>query len=94
MMSNTAIKTKTLFELPHHQCTILADQYANIFWTTERSDIKPLSEMPWELQAPFYLTFLHDDRLAERFKDYEILGAIDIYIKSAYFNGKDLNLSH
>ncbi len=91
-MNDTTKKLMVLFELPLHNLTVLGDQYANLFWQYEDSQPAPLAELPWKFQLPFYLTFLHDDELAERFKNMEIIGAIDVYIKSKYFLNEELSL--
>lgn len=92
MGNKIASKRNVVFELPEYGLTILSDPFANLFWKHADAEVMPLAELPWELQLPFFLKFLHDDRLAERFKDCEILGAIDIYIKSKYFLREELNL--
>ncbi|VAW11208.1 hypothetical protein MNBD_BACTEROID03-1239, partial [hydrothermal vent metagenome] len=43
-------------------------------------------------QKFFYFRFLRDDTLAERFKDMEIIGAIDLYIKYVFCEGGSLSL--
>lgn len=92
MNQDAALKINTLFEVQDYGFTILMDRYANLFWKTKNSDIKPLIDLPWKFQMPFFLTILHNDKLAERFKNFEILGAIDLYIKSKYLMNQELNL--
>jgi len=94
MNQDAALKITTLFEVQNYGFTILIDQHANLFWKAKDSGIKPLIDLPWKFQMPFYLTILHDDRLAEQFKNFEILGAIDLYIKLKYLRNKELNLYH
>jgi len=89
-----ALKINTLFEVQNYGFAILADQHANLFWKTKHSKINPLIDLPWKFQMPFFLTILHDDNLAERFKNFEILGAIDLYIKGRYLTNKELDLYH
>lgn len=85
-------KCDVLFELKQLELTIYGDKYANLFWQTTNAKILPLTTLPWKFQMPFFLKFLHDDTLAERFKNLEILGAIDVYIKSKYFLNEELGL--
>ncbi len=69
------------------------DKRSNLFFGENESCLKPLEEMPWESQQYFFFTFLHDDDLSERFRNMEIIGAIDLYIKSMFFLGKPMYLS-
>ncbi len=91
--TNITNELTLLYNLPQHGITFYTDRKAELFWKKADSNLLPLRQLPWKLQVPFYLKFLHDDRLAERFKDLEILGAIDIYIKSKYFLAEDLGIA-
>ncbi len=64
-----------------HNLTFYLDKNSNLYFSECTGPLSAIEKMPWKFQLPFYLTFLRDDTLAERFKDMEILGAIDLYIK-------------
>ncbi len=87
-------KMLEIFQIPNYGLTLFVNQYASIFFSYNGQQALPISKMPWKLQLPFFLTFLHDHSLAERFKDLEIVGAIDLYIKWKFCNGEELILSN
>ena len=74
-----------VYELKHEKVAFYLNKKAQLFWAADGEKLQPLSNLPWVYQLPFYLTFLHHDDWAERFKDMEIIGAIDLFIKNAYF---------
>ncbi len=83
-----------IFRISDYGLALFVDEYATIFFSCNGRQALPISKMPWKLQLPFFLTFLHDHSLAERFKDMEIVGAIDLYIKWKFCSGEELILSN
>jgi len=85
---------RKIFTIEFHGLSIYIDKYSNLFWAEKGERLLPLNTMPWKYQQAFYLNFLHDYELSERFKDMEIIGAIDLFIKSKYCLGQDLELHY
>ncbi len=48
--------------------------------------------MPWTYQKFFYFAFISNDFMAERFKDMEPIGAIDLFLKNLYVGGEPQEL--
>lgn len=65
---------------------ILTDRHNNIFWQKGNETPSTILNMPWRFQIPFYLTFLHDDKLASKYKDMQVLEAIHVYLKDNFMN--------
>ncbi len=74
-----------VFSLEQEKVEFYMDKKSNLYWSTTKERLKPITTMPWEYQLPFFLRFLHNNELAERFKNMEILGAIDVFIKHVHF---------
>lgn len=81
-----------IFTLEKIETSIFMDKSSNLFWSNGNGRILPLAHMPWRLQQPFFLTFLHNESLSEKFKDLEIIGAIDLFVKNCFFHGHPLEL--
>lgn len=81
------ISTNTIkvFGLKEEGVVFYLDKTSKLYWSKDGIELKLLEKLPWRYQLPFYLKFLHNDGLAERFKRMEILGAIDVFIKNNYF---------
>ncbi len=73
--------------------TISMDNHGGLFWHEQEKESLLLETMPWKFQLPFYFKFLHNDNLAERFKNLGIIGAIDLYIKLKFCLKEPLALS-
>ncbi len=86
------LKYQKIFEIPQMPLSIYIDKNSSLYYKTTTKQIQSIYQLPWKLQLPFYLTFLHNNSLAEKFKDLEIIGAINIYIKAKYFMGEKLYL--
>ncbi|GMN06531.1 hypothetical protein MTsPCn5_19200 [Croceitalea sp. MTPC5] len=74
-----------VFGLAKEGVSFYLDKRSQLYWSKDGIRLEGIATLPWEYQLPFYLRFLHNDELAERFKKMEILGAIDIFIKNHYF---------
>ncbi len=72
--------------------TIYLDSDSKLFYRLKEDSLRSMELLPWKLQMPFFLTFLHNRFLSERFKDMEIIGAIDLYIKWKFCNGEELTI--
>lgn len=92
MQSKAELKYLEIFELKEQGLKFSLDSDANLFWSREGKTLKELATLPWKFQLPFYLKFLHNDDLSECFKDLNILGAMDIYIKLKFFSNEPLEL--
>ena len=92
MQNKTEIKYLEIFELKDFNLKILMNPFARIFWKVGNGKVVALSSMPWKYQLPFYLKFLHNDALSERYKNFDIIGAIDVYIKFKFCLNEPLDL--
>ncbi|MEM7487462.1 MAG: hypothetical protein AAF348_19840 [Bacteroidota bacterium] len=81
-----------VFTIDTLKLCIYMDKYANLFWSVRGERLLPINALPWKYQKIFYFKFLHDDGIAAKFKEMEIIGAIDLYIKSTHVQGKPLDL--
>lgn len=79
--------TLQVFELEKESITFYLDKKSTLYWSLDNIQLLTLDNLPWKYQLPFYLRFLHNNELAQRFKDMEIVGAIDVFIKREYFFG-------
>ena len=82
-----------ILRLQKNELILFMDNFANIYYQVNGKELMPLAKMPWKLQLPFFLTFLHDDVLADRFKDLEVIGAIDLYLKWKICNGETISIT-
>ncbi len=90
IMAHETLKNIFILNKPH--LTIYMDKCSNLFWAANNLKIYPLQHMPWQYQQAFFFTFLHSAELSEKFKDMEIIGAIDLFIKSKFCLGEPLEL--
>jgi len=83
-----------VFSLSKEGVSFYLDKKSRLFWSKDGIKMLELHDLPWKYQLPFFLQFLHNNEFAERFKDMEILGAIDVFIKNQYFfsSNSELNL--
>lgn len=84
MVTKSATIRIPAYRLKKEGVRFYIDKKSRVYWSIKGQSEKPLAELPWEYQQPFYFQFLHNSSLAERFKDMEILGAIDVFIKSQF----------
>lgn len=90
---NYKLKLIYSYQVKDSCISISMDNHGGLFWHEPEKKTLPLKTMPWKFQLPFYLKFLHNDNLAERFKNLKILGAIDLYIKLKFCLQEPLGLS-
>ncbi len=89
---NNKLKLIYSYQVKETHVSISMNNHGSLFWNKKEKKSLPLETMPWKFQLPFYLKFLHNHNLAERFKNLEILGAIDLYIKLKFCLKEPLEL--
>ncbi len=84
---------KEIFNISSLGVVILMNTHGRLFWKSANNEIDSLANIPEKYQIPFLIKFIQRYDLAERFKDLETTAAIDIYIKSQFTKGDDLELN-
>ena len=92
MSGKTKLKYAEIFKLEDYNIVFLMDSHAHLYWKKDNGKNQKLSTLPWKYQLPFYLKFLHNDDLSGRYKDLDIVGAIDLYIKHKYSMNEPLGI--
>ncbi|WP_298474805.1 hypothetical protein [uncultured Maribacter sp.] len=82
-----------IFDLKELHLKLYLDKNSNLYYREDTNEIYPLKQMPWRLQAPFYFKFLHSQQLGDLFKDHDVIGGIDLFVKWKYCLQEDLNIT-
>jgi len=82
-----------IFNLNNLGIKLYLDKNSNLYFSYNFGAILPIKEMPWKLQAPFYFTFLHDQKLGNLFQNHDVIGGIDLFVKLKHCLQEDLNIA-
>lgn len=81
-----------IFNIEDLVLKLYLDKKSNLYFSEDSCGIYPIKKMPWRLQAPFYFTFLHSKELGNLFKDHDVIGGIDLFVKWKHCLNEDLNI--
>ena len=83
-----------IYDLENLELKLFLNKNSNLYFKSYHSDsILPIEQMPWKLQSPFYFTYLHDKKLGDMFRNHDIIGGIDLFVKWKHCLQEDLAIS-
>ncbi|WP_299430783.1 hypothetical protein [uncultured Maribacter sp.] len=82
-----------IYNLDDLELKLFLDKNSNLYFKAKSGSIMPIEKMPWNLQAPFYFTFLRDQKLGDLFQNHDVIGGIDLFVKWKYCLNEDLNIA-